>query len=143
MLFMLSASGIPVPGEVKARNLNAISSACAPSRLFVCEPRPFLFARKFGSGYDLALPSIWTGGFRRLSHFVYDESTHEYLRYCGRNERPNGPFSTLRLWMTRRRNRRQPAFANIIIQRVPYEHDPVFTLILNELVLAMAMRTSS
>lgn len=83
-------------------------------------PRPFLFsdASPYGDGYEAARRVSLDWGVKPyISHFQYDEATHQYARFCG-----NAPYLSFASVTDRSEENRQPmVFANVILQRVSYE----------------------
>lgn len=84
------------------------------------EQRPFLFVDEniYTKGYDKALSvNLDWGHKRHISHFYYDEATGTYQRYSGAV-----PYTTfLSVDDRSSETAQQMSFANVIVQRVPYE----------------------
>ena len=81
----------------------------------------FLFAEvsPYTEGYDMAYNINLDWGHEKwISHFVYDETENLYLRYSG-----DAPYLSYASATDRsEENITQMSFANVIIQRVPYEY---------------------
>ncbi len=96
---------------------------------YVAQPRPFLFADKspYADGYESAgtIHLDW-GEPVMVSHFVYDESSNAYTRYCGQGVKETKwvPFTSFPSPEDANEDDKLPlSFANLIVQRVKYETD--------------------
>ena len=95
---------------------------------FVSQPRPFLFADEspYESGYAPAsIIHLDWGRPETISHFVYDGNQNVYVRYCGAGIKASkwAPYLFFSSATDRsEESRLQPAFANLIVQRVAYAY---------------------
>ncbi len=111
-------SGIRAPDNLNA-NLVGLRSKIPAS--YTAEPRAFLFSDEspYTDGYEFAYDiNLDWGDEKYISHYYYDEAEKLYLRFSG-----DAPYMTYTSADDRADERaEQMSFANVIIQRVPYEY---------------------
>ena len=109
-------------------NANIIGLRSLIPASYVSTPHPFLFSDEspYTDGYGMAYTiNLDWGKKENISHFMYDESTNTYLRFCGpgNDETKWAPYMSFAAVDDRlEENKEQMSFSNIIIQRVEYEY---------------------